>query len=253
MLLNFLVVALLVLLLAGLWYAWASMQGSMKAQASLQAAQHAELLESLVRFQANADAAEARQVQRNSEQLEKVLRSVISDFQQRFDATLDLQMTRLVELAANTADLTGKHRSDQLEAMHHARRLAARMDGATQDFGKLIADNSDMLAIAGQIRETLTLLGARQDASDSDMLRQAESIDAVVKAVGELRNGFEQAIEMLLQQTRRGLDALAQRQALGNSALQKELNESLSRVVAGMSKQLSAMGPAVPSAMRAAR
>jgi len=253
MLLDFLVVSLLVLLLPGLWYAWVSVDGALKAQASLQAAQHAELLEALVRFQAKADAADARQMQRNSEQLEEILRSVMTDFQERISTALDVHVTRLAELAANTADLTGKHRSEQMEAMHHARRLADRMDGATHDFGKLIADNSAMLALAGQVRETLALLGTRQDASDSDVLRQSESINTLVKAVHELRDGFEQAIEAISQQTRRGLDALAQRQALGNSTLQKELNESLTKVVAGLSKQFPAMGPAVPTAMRGAR
>lgn len=217
---------------------------------SAQAERHAELMQGLQRLQANADAAESRALQRNSEQLADALKDVISDFQHRIVAGFDSQLATLTALAAGTAEQTAKHRNEQMEAMHHARRLADRMDSATRDFGKLVGDNTELLALAGQVRDALSLLGARQDALDGDVRRQAESVQAMESALRELRTGFEQAAENLLQQTRRSLDAMAQRQAQANGTLQKELNDSLTKALAGISKQQAIRAADIGRTMR---
>lgn len=245
--LQFFVDVLLLLALAALCV---SLRGRLLATCSTaerldaaQALRHADLLNLLVDLQNRLEAAEQRQLQRNSAQLADALHGVISDFHQRIVAGFETQLANLAALAAGTAEITSRHRKEQMEAMHHARRLADKMDLATSEFGKLLADNSELLALAGQVRDTLSLLGARQDSLDSDILRQAESVEAMGAAMRELRSGFEQAAEHLLLQTRRSLDAMAQRQAQGNGVLQKELNDSLNKAIAGMSKQLSVMAP----------
>jgi len=75
-------------------------------------------------------------------------------------------------------------------------------------------------------------------------------VAAVGAALNALRGGFEQAAENLLQQTRRSLDAMAQRQAQGNTALQKDLNEALLKAVTVINKQLSIAGPAKLQTLR---
>ena len=207
------------------------------------AQRHSALAQDLRKLQAHMEAAEARQERRNLEQLHSALAGVVQDFHQRLQTQFEGQLDALAKLARSSEQLLRKQRNEQMEAMHHARRLADRMDGAAQEFGKLVAENTELLALAGQVRETLSLLGARQDALDGDILRQAQSVDAMGAAVKDLRAGFEQAAENLLQQTRRSLDAMTQRQAQGNSALQKELNDSLGKAIAGMNKQLSVMAP----------
>ncbi|WP_028105150.1 hypothetical protein [Pseudoduganella violaceinigra] len=208
-------------------------------QRTLQAAQHAEVLQSLMRLQENLEQAQRRLSQRNSEQLAEMLTHAFSGLRNAIADDSATYLTALKALAEDTAELTGKYRNEQMEAMHHARRLADRMDGATQDFGRLIGDNTELLALAGQVRDTLALLGTRQDTLDGDMLRQSESIAAMGSAVEKLRTGFEQASENLLLQMRRALDTMSQRQTQGNSALQKELGDLLAKTVASMNKQLS--------------
>lgn len=212
------------------------------------AARHKQVLDALNLLRHDVEIAGQRQEQRNLEQLAAALSDVIADFDRRIVVQFNEQLTALTALTDRSAEAGAKQRHEQMEAMHHARRLADRMDAAATDFGKLVAENSEMLALSGQVRETLSLLGARQDALDGDILRQAESLEAMGGAVRDLRAGFEQAIEQMLLQVRRSLDAMAQRQAQGNGALQKDLNDLLNKAIAGMSRQLSAVPPMSPQA-----
>jgi gas vesicle protein len=125
--------------------------------------------------------------------------------------------------------------------MHHARRVAERMEQATQDFGKLVADSSTLAALAAGVRESLALLGPRQEAIDSGVAQQAQSLQAMADAITDLRAGFDVATEQLLTQSRRAFDSMGQRAAQSNSALNKELNEALAKAMSGMSKQLNTM------------
>lgn len=204
---------------------------------------HSELTQQLSALAATLETAENRQQQRNLEQLRASLSGVVADFHQRLQVQFDNQLKALVKLARSSEELVRKQRDEQMEAMHHARRLAGRIDGAAQAFGVLVAENTELLAISGQVRDSLALLGPRQEAIDADLARQAEAVESTTQALDQLRSSFEEAAEQLLLQTRRSLDAMAQRQAQGNSALQKELSESLNKSIAGMSKQLSAMAP----------
>ncbi len=211
---------------------------------------HAEVMQTLASLQHELAESERRQAQRNQQQIADALRDLIADFNDKIMAQFAVHLSHLAALGERHAELAAKHRNEQMEAMHHARRLADRMDSSTDSFGKLVADSGELLALAGQVREALALLGPRQDALDGEILRQAEAVAAMGAALDALRGGFEQAADHLLQQTRRSLDAMAQRQAQGNTALQKELNEALMKAITSINKQLSVAGPAKLQTLR---
>jgi hypothetical protein len=223
---------------ASLRYA-AREEAVLKAQAS--DARHAALLEMLTALRASVEDAEARQQQRSLEQLSAALAGVIVDFNQRIMAEFDVQLQALSGVAERSQELYRKQRNEQMEAMHHARRVAERMQQATQEFGKLVAVSSTLAALAADVRESLDLLGPRQDAIDSGVAQQAESLQAMAGAIADLRAGFDVATEQLLTQSRRAFDSMGQRAAQSNSALNKELNEALGKAMSGISKQLTAM------------
>jgi len=237
-------VALAVLLLIA--YLVALLRGHIR----LAGERNAETLRILASLRHEMAESERRQSLRNEQQIADALRDLIADFNGRIMDRLDACLVQLSALGEQHVDLAAKSRNEQMETMHHARRLADRIDSSTERFGKLVADNGELLALAGQVRETLSLLGPRQDALDGEILRQAEAVAAMAAALDVLRAGFEQAADNLLQQTRRSLDAMAQRQAQGNTALQKELNEALMKAVTGISKQLSVAGPAKLQTLR---
>jgi hypothetical protein len=217
-------------------------------RAQLELANHIELRDAIAALGNNLELSENRQQQRSMEQLATALHDVIADINQRIVAGFERQLESLATISNRSAQVADRQRSEQMEAMHHARRLADRMDSAVQDFGRLISDNAEWLALAGQVRETLALMASRQDALDAGMARQAGTVEAMIDAVRDLRTNFEQTTENLLQQVRRALDALAQRQAQGHSALQKDVSDSVAKVMATMNKQLSSMGPMVQQA-----
>lgn len=211
--------------------------------AQLELARHIELRDAIAALGNNLELSEHRQQQRNLEQFTTALHDVIADINQRIVAGFERQLESLAAIANRSAQVADRQRSEQMEAMHHARRLADRMDNAVQDFGRLIADNAEWVALAGQVRETLALMASRQAALDAGMARQAGTVEAMIDAVGDLRTTFEQTVENLLQQVRRSLDALAQRQAQGHAALQKDVSDSVAKAMVSMNKQLSSMGP----------
>jgi hypothetical protein len=211
----------------------------LKTQAS--DARHAALLEMLCELRTSVKDAEARQQQRSLDQLSAALAGVIADFNQRIMGEFDAQLRTLSGVADRTQELYRKQRNEQMEAMHHARRVAERMEQATQDFGKLVADSSTLAALAADVRESLALLGPRQEAIDSGVAQQAQSLQAMADAIADLRAGFDVATEQLLTQSRRAFDSMGQRAAQSNSALNKELNEALAKAMSGMSKQLTTM------------
>ena len=212
-------------------------------RAQLELANHIELRDAIAALGNTLELSENRQQQRNMEQLTTALHDVIADINQRIVAGFERQLESLATISNRSAQVADRQRSEQMEAMHHARRLADRMDSAVQDFGRLISDNAEWLALAGQVRETLALMASRQEALDAGVARQAGTVEAMIDAVRDLRTNFEQTTENLLQQVRRSLDALAQRQAQGHSALQKDVSDSVAKAMASMNKQLSSMGP----------
>jgi len=214
---------------------------------------HAALLDAFAAAEAKMEASESRQLARNVEHLHSVLAVVVSDFRQRLTHQFAAHLEALTTHAANSEDLLRRMREEQMESMHHARRVADKMDNATASFASLMAENSEMLALSGQVRETLSFIGSRQDSLDGGIRQQAESVDALSAAMRELRAEFAQAAENLLLQNRRSLDAMAQRQAQGNTVLQKEISDSLTKAISGVGKQLSGMGPLASQAMRASR
>jgi hypothetical protein len=215
-----------------------------------EAARHAATMQLLDSVRREIAEAERRQASRNEQQIAEALRDLIADFNGRIMMQLDASLRQLSAISERHVELAAKSRNEQMEAMHHARRLADKIDSSTATFGQLLADNGALLALAGQVRETLELLGPRQDALDGEILRQSQAVAAMGVALDALRGGFEQAADNLLQQTRRSLDAMAQRQAQGNTALQKELNEALMKAITSINKQLSVAGPAKLQTLR---
>lgn len=211
---------------------------------------HAEIMQTLAVLRHELAETDRRQAQRNEQQITEALRTLIAEFNEKIMAQFAVHLCHLSALGERHVELAAKHRNEQMEAMHHARRMADRIDSSTENFGKLVADNGELLALASQVRETLALLGPRQDALDGEIRRQAEAVAVMGTALDGLRAGFEQAADNLLQQTRRALDAMAQRQAQGNSALQKELNEALVKAFTGINKQLSVAGSAKLQTLR---
>lgn len=222
----------------------------LRAHARVADTRQAETMQTLASLRLELAESERRQAQRNQQQIAEALRDLIVDFDDRIMEQFATHLSQLSALSERHVELAAKHRNEQMEAMHHARRLADRIDSSAESFGKLVLDNVELLALAGQVRETLSFLGPRQDALDGEILRQAEAVAGMGTALDALRSGFEQAAENLLQQTRRSLDAMAQRQAQGNTALQKELNEALVKAVTGINKQLSVAGPAKLQTLR---
>lgn len=185
--------------------------------------------------------AEARQQQRNLEQLSAALAGVIADFNQRIMVEFDAQLKTLSSMSRSSQELYRMLRNEQMEAMHHNRRIATQMDQSTEEFSKLLADAATLAALAVNVRESLSLLGPRQEAIDGGMQQQAHSVQAMADAISDLRAGFDEACEQLIAQSRRAFDAMGQRTAQSNTALNKELNEVLAKGLAGLSKQVSAL------------
>lgn len=228
------------------WYAEASRRAQFRMNAErarLEHDRHTVLTQALEAIGQRLEASELRQEQRNMEQLAGALREVVGDINQRIVCQLESHLEALASILRSTAQMAEMQRNEQMEAMHHARRIADRTDAATREFGKLVADNVDLLAISGQVRDALSLLSTRQDSLDGDILRQTESLETLYVAVGDLRKGSGQAADELLQYIRRALDAAAQRQTQANTALHKELGDSLGKAIVSMNKQLSSMGP----------
>jgi hypothetical protein len=223
----------------------ASLRHAAREDAVLQAqasdARHAALLKMLTELRASVADAEVRQQQRSLERLSTALAGVIADFNQRIMGEFDAQLRAFSGMAERSQELYRKQRHEQMEAMHHARRVAERMEQATQEFGKLVADSSTLAALAADVRESLGLLGPRQEAIDSGVAQQAQSVQAMAEVIADLRAGFDVATEQLLTQSRRAFDTMGQRSAQSNSALNKELNEALGKAMSGINKQLTAM------------
>lgn len=192
---------------------------------------HAELLEMVGELRDVLALAEERQLRRNLEELSTVLAGVVADF--------NVQLNALSATAESSQELYRKQRNEQMEAMHHARRLVAQMDQATEQFGRLAAESSVLASLAGEVRDSLALLGPRQDAIDSGIGQQATSVQAMADAICDLRAGFDEAAEQLIAQSRRAFDTMSQRAAQSNNALNKEINEALAKGMSAISKQLT--------------
>jgi hypothetical protein len=230
----------------------ASMKAGTERGSALTSNQIAEVMDLLRHLKIEMEASEQR-AQRNLAELTHALRDAMADFNQRILAGFDEGLGKMAVIAERSSEVAGKHRLEQMEAMHHARRTADRMDASAREFGKLLADSSELLGLAGQVRESLSLLGPRQEAIDSDILRQSKAVDAMVEAVEALRVVFNETAETLLAQTRRALDSMAQRQAQGGAALQKEVNDTMGKAMAGLAKQIAAVAPLSQQAKHASR
>jgi uncharacterized coiled-coil protein SlyX len=221
-------------------------------QAAASAARHGVLLEGLAGLKSEMAALEERQARRNLEQLSAALAGVISDFQQRIMAQFDAHLQIVSQTAQSSQQLYARQRTEQMEAMHHARRLAERMEQAAQEFGVLVADSSALASLSAAVRQSLDLLEPRQQALDSGIAQQAQSVQAMAEAMTGLRVGFDVAAEQMAAQSRRAFEAMAQRAAQNGSTLNKELADTLAKAMSGVSKQLAAMAPMTQQLKRAA-
>jgi hypothetical protein len=227
----------------------ASLKAGTERGSDMTAKQMVEVMGLLANLKIDLEVSEQR-AQRNLVQLSDSLRDAMADFNRRILGGFEQGLDRLAAIAERSGEIANKHRHEQMEAMHHARRTADRMDASAREFGRLMADSSELLGLAAQVRESLSLLGPRQEAIDTDILRQSKSVDSMVEAVEALRVVFNETAETLLAQTRRALDAMAQRQAQGGAALQKDMNDTLGKAMAGLAKQLATAAPLSQQAKR---
>lgn len=216
---------------------------AMEYQLAAQSARHAEFQHALATLRDDMEEAEERQMQRNSDQLADVLREVVTDLQRRVVAGFETQLATLTSITERMAESSAKQRTEQMEAMHHARRMAGQMDQATREFSSLLSESATLAKLAGDVRSSLDLLGSRQDTTDSGVAKQLEVLQALAGSVEALRPVLDDIGEQLASQIRRAFDAMTQRSAQSTSALSKELSETLAKTSAGINKQLAGIVP----------
>jgi DNA repair exonuclease SbcCD ATPase subunit len=169
---------------------------------------------------------------------------------------------------ADTGALLEKHRTQQMETMHHERRSADQIQRSVQEFHALLAQSEGLATLAGQVRQALELLGPRQEALAADLvqmtqdlghtkdsvaalhaqfdgaldefvLRSRRDLDGVGKRVGQSSSELQQAMQRAAEQTRAHISDIAGKQQQQMAAMNRELSEALGKPLAAMSKQLT--------------
>jgi DNA anti-recombination protein RmuC len=212
----------------------------------------------------------AEQQQQNHATLSAALRDVIDDFHQRINGQFRQHLTALQAFVADTGTLLEKHRTQQMETMHHERRSADQISRSVQEFHALLAQSEGLATSAAQVREALELLGPRQEALaagvvqlthdlarandgvaglhaqldealDEFVLRSRHHLDGVGKRVGQSTSELQQALQRAAEQTRAQISDIAGKHQQQMTAMNKELSEALGKPLAAMGKQLTGM------------
>jgi hypothetical protein len=178
--------------------------------------------------------------QHSLEQLAAALGDVIADFNQRIVAQFNLQLRTLSDMVAVNLDLHDKQRNEQMETMHHTRRLAEQVERGTQAFRELLADSTALAGIGEQLRQGLAIIGPRQEGLEMAAQRQELALQQSAETLAQLRQQLSDFEAQLATQSKRALDQSGTR-ALQNSALQKEMSDNLSKSLAALGKQLAAV------------
>jgi hypothetical protein len=210
----------------------------------------------------------AEQQQQNHATLTAALHDVIDDFHQRINGQFRQHLSVLQAFVADTGALLEKHRTQQMETMHHERRSADQIQRSVQEFHALLAQSEGLATLAGQVRQALELLGPRQEALAADLvqmtqdlghtkdsvaalhaqfdgaldefvLRSRRDLDGVGKRVGQSSSELQQAMQRAAEQTRTHISDIAGKQQQQMAAMNRELSEALGKPLAAMSKQLT--------------
>ncbi|MBJ7313469.1 hypothetical protein ACFOLJ_23750 [Rugamonas sp. CCM 8940] len=176
--------------------------------------------------------------QHSLEQLAAALGEVIADFNQRIVAQFNLQLRTLSDMVAVNLDLHDKQRNEQMETMHHTRRLAEQVERGTQAFRELLADSTALAGIGAQLRQGLEIIGPRQEGLETAAQRQELALQQSAEALAQLRQQLSDFESQLAAQGKRALDQSGAR-AVQNGALQKEMNDNLNKSLAALGKQLA--------------
>ncbi len=175
--------------------------------------------------------------QHSLEQLAAALGDVIADFNQRIVAQFNLQLRTLSDMVAVNLDLHDKQRNEQMETMHHTRRLAEQVERGTQAFRELLADSAALAGIGEQLRQGLEIVGPRQEGLETAAQRQELALQQSAETLAQLRQQLGDFEAQLAAQNKRALDQSGAR-ALQNGALQKEMSDNLNKSLAALGKQL---------------
>ncbi len=201
--------------------------------------------------------------------LAAALSGVIADFNTRINDQFKAHLDELVQLVGHNASLQEKHRAQQGEMMHHARRSADQMSATLGTFRELVAQSAAVARIGEQVAQALEQLGPQQQAIEAALAHLDEALGLANSGVGQLHAHTTEILDELTQRTRRALEGLAQRigqqggdigQAVQRAAEQnrshatdtagksqqqiaamnKELGEALTKTLATITKQLAA-------------
>jgi hypothetical protein len=206
--------------------------------------QQAELNTSLLDSQANLRTslltiAEQHQ-QQNLGRLEAAFSGIVHDFNERIVGQFEVQLRALSDMVDRNLVLHDKQRIEQMETMHHTRRLVEQIDGATGAFRELVADSTAVASIGAHVREALDVLGPRQEAIDAAIQDQHSALRQAADTLAALREQLREHYEKLDARSKRALDSNAGRTSQAN-ALYKELNDNLGKSMAAVTRQLTAI------------
>ncbi|MES2317751.1 MAG: hypothetical protein V4631_09680 [Pseudomonadota bacterium] len=210
------------------------------------------------------------QEQQNRATLMAALSGVIADFNTRINGQFGEHLVQLAEVVASNVALQDKHRAQQGEMMHHARRSADQMSLATQSFRELVASSSALAAMGTQLAQALELLDPRQGATDAALaamaldlgthsdslarlharsdadidevsLRTRKAIDGLGQRLGQQVNDIGLALQRQSEQTRSQIGDAGCKGQQQAAALNKELGDALDKAAASLTKQLAAV------------
>lgn len=249
---------------------------TLRQQVDTQALAHAALHAEVTTMREALAAFAVEQEHQNRATLMAALTEVIADFNTRINGQFHEHLAQLSDVVGKNVNLQDRHRAQQAEMMHHARRNAEQMSQTTQAFGELVACGAEIAAIGQQIGQSMALLGPRQDAIDSALAAIAQDLAQANEAAAHLQTRAEADLEELTQRHKRAIDALGQRvgqhandigmavqrsseqtrsqfsDAAGKgqqqvAAMNKELGEALNKGLASLAKQLTAISTKLSS------
>ena len=247
---------------------------SLRRQIEAQSRSHAERHHALLATSASMSQALAtfneQQERQTHATLMAALGGLLADFDQRINGQFQQHLTTLgVSVTSNSAVLE-KHRLQQAEMMHHARREADQMTRTTTEFRALVEQSAALAALCQQVQQTLDLLGPRHDALDAGIADLRQSATQASEGVGALHAQSDAALDQFVAHSKRAVEGVGQRvgQHVGElqlalqrsaeqarnhaaelagkhqqqmSAMNKELSETLAKLLAAMNKQLTGM------------
>lgn len=211
-----------------------------------------------------------QQEQHRHAALMAALDALLADFDQRVNGQFRQHLLTLGDSVSSNSAVLEKHRLQQAEMMHHARREADQMTRTTTEFRALVEQSAALAALCGQVQQALALVGPRQDALDAGIADLRLSAAQASEGIGALHAQSDAALDQFAAQSKRAVDGVGQRVGQNASELQltlqrsaeqirnqvaelagkhqqqmaamnKELSDTLAKLLAAMNKQLAGM------------